>query len=343
MKELSYFVSKETDPYENIALEEYLLHQVREQEIILYLWQNRRTVVIGYNQNPWRECQVEALKEDGGYLARRLSGGGAVFHDTGNVNFTFLVRKKHYNRERQSEVIVKAVQSFGIPAICNGRNDLTAEGRKFSGHAFYQNGDFCCHHGTILLHTDKEAMSRYLNVSQEKLRSKGVESVRSRVVNLEEYIPGITVGQIQQALIAALEAVYGVAEGKKAEPLAETRLDPEQIQAGRERFASWEWLYGRKIPFQYEKEHRFYWGEVVVQIAVSGGKIDQIAVWSDGLDVAFPWMLERVLNGCRYQRQDMAERIAAADWSQCSPVESVEEYAFEYQQWAMDIVDLLFA
>lgn len=322
MKQLSYIISRETDPYHNIALEEYLLHHVQEGECILYLWQNRKTVVIGYNQNAWRECRVEALEGDGGHVARRLSGGGAVFHDLGNLNFTFLVRKPDYDVERQSEVILRAVQSFGIPAVRNGRNDLTVDGRKFSGNAFYRTGDFCYHHGTILIRSDTAEMGRYLTVSKEKLQSKGVESVKSRVVNLEEYVPELTIEQMEQALLNAFGQVYGAAvygtvcggheqECGMVSPvlLDAERIDVKRLQTGAERFASWEWLYGRKIPFQYEVSGKYSWGEVQIQLEVSEGIIRRAVVWSDALDVEFPRYAEQVLTGMRYRKKEM-EQIA---------------------------------
>ncbi|MDD3254108.1 MAG: lipoate--protein ligase [Lachnospiraceae bacterium] len=352
MMTYSYLVSHETDPYENIALEECLLRHVGEQEVILYLWQNRKTVVIGYNQNPWRECKVEQLTADGGHLVRRLSGGGAVFHDLGNLNFTFVARKQNYDVARQSEVILRAVRSFGIPAVRNGRNDLTADGRKFSGNAFYRTGDRCYHHGTILLRADKAEMSRYLTVSKEKLQSKGVESVRSRVVNLEEYVPELTVEELEQALIRAFGEVYGGSGESRSgddgssfgrgvhsgdsgngrlEVFARDRLPADELQASRDRFASWEWLYGRRIPFQYETAHRFSWGELVIQTAVSGGIVDQIAVWSDGLDVEFPGKLEALLKGCVYQKQPLMQRIEASGWTS-----EYKEQAIEAVQWMLE-------
>ena len=130
------------NPYQNMGLEEYLMYQAGEDECILYLWQNERTVVIGRNQNAWKECQTEELEGDGGYLARRLSGGGAVFHDLGNLNFTFLVRKENFNVEKQTEVILRAVNSLGIHAEKSGRNDITVDGCKFSGNAYLRSGDY---------------------------------------------------------------------------------------------------------------------------------------------------------------------------------------------------------
>ena len=178
--------SREVDPRHNLALEEYLLQGVKSGECILYLWQNQRTVVIGRNQHAENECHIQALEADGGYLVRRLSGGGAVYHDLGNVNFTIVTTRENFDVDRQTEVILRAVQKVGLRAEKNGRNDLTVEGRKFSGHSYYKSGSQCFHNGTIMVDVDKEPLEKYLNISLLKLRAKGVKSVRSRVANLRE-------------------------------------------------------------------------------------------------------------------------------------------------------------
>jgi lipoate-protein ligase A len=315
INKLSYIISDDTNPYHNIALEEYLLHNVEEQECILYLWQNRRTVVIGYNQNAWKECRTETLEADGGFLARRLSGGGAVFHDLGNLNFTFLVRKANYDVDKQSEVILRAVQQLGISAERSGRNDLTVDGRKFSGHAFYQTGDCCYHHGTIMIAADTEQMAKYLNVSGEKLKSKGVDSVRSRVGNLTDFKPDLTIEQMKAALLLAFGEVYGGESENKPELIPEERISQAKIAERQAHFGSWEWKYGRKIPFQYEINRRFAWGEMTIQLDVSEGVIRQAAVWSDGLDIEFPRKLERLLPGVRYQLVALANAVGDSDFS----------------------------
>ena len=203
--------SRSFDPYENLALEEALLSRVGEGELILYLWQNEGTVVIGRNQNPWKECRTALLAEEGGHLARRLSGGGAVFHDRGNLNFTFLMNEADYDLPRQLTVLEQACRSLGIPAQRSGRNDLLAEGRKFSGNAFYKHAGKAYHHGTLMLDVDLERVSRYLSPSKAKLAAKGVDSVRSRVVNLREFVPELTIDRLADALVDALMDVYAVA------------------------------------------------------------------------------------------------------------------------------------
>ena len=208
-----------TDPYENLALEQTLLERVREQECILYLWQNARTVVIGRNQNPWKECRTALLEEEGGHLARRLSGGGAVFHDLGNLNFTFLMREADYDLDRQLTVIETACRSLGIPVERSGRNDLLADGRKFSGNAFYHHNGRAYHHGTLMVDVDLEMVQRYLSPSKAKLAAKGVDSVRSRVVNLREFVPTLTVRQLSDALTAAFAEVYDQAIGNRQQAI----------------------------------------------------------------------------------------------------------------------------
>ena len=200
---LSVLTAEGTDPRRNLALEATLLHQVRPGEEILYLWQNQRTVVIGRNQHAANEGRIQALEADGGHLVRRLSGGGAVYHDLGNLNFTFLTCRRDYDVARQTEVILQAVRALGIPAEKNGRNDLTVDGQKFSGHAYYQTGDQCYHHGTLMVSVDLAPLEGYLNVSPLKLQAKGVASVRARVGNLADFCPGLTIPRLRQALVEA--------------------------------------------------------------------------------------------------------------------------------------------
>ena len=185
--------SRFTSPYRNLAAEEYLTRTLPDNTSIMFLWQNDNTIVIGKNQNCYAECRVAELAADGGHLARRLSGGGAVRHDMGNLCFSFIARGEDYDVQRQLSVIAAACREFGIDAQPTGRNDITADGAKFSGNAFFSVGDAHCHHGTVLIDCDFGAMARYLTVKKSKLQAKGIESVRSRVVNLNTLCEGLTV------------------------------------------------------------------------------------------------------------------------------------------------------
>ena len=290
--------SRLTDPHHNLALEETLL-KAADDAVILYLWQNQNTVVIGRNQNPWKECRTALLQEEGGHLARRLSGGGAVFHDLGNLNFTFLMPQAAYDLDRQLEVICSAVRSFGIRAERSGRNDILAEGRKFSGNAFYKNGSQAYHHGTILMDADMEKLSRYLSPSKAKLAAKGVDSVRSRVGNLRELNPAITVDTMKAALTEAFSTVYGGSVEK-----IELSPDPELV----ERYRSWDWNYGRKLPFTASWEERLDFGCVRIEAQVEHGVILAARVYSDAMDWQLPEKLERALTGARLDRAELTEK-----------------------------------
>nr|WP_191384831.1 lipoate--protein ligase [uncultured Lachnoclostridium sp.] len=302
---IRYTESGQFVPYHNLAVEKYLLETCGERECILYLWQNQRTVVIGRNQNAWKECRVSRLEEDGGYVARRLSGGGAVYHDLGNLNFTFLVRKKDYSVERQTEVILRAVRALGIPAVRSGRNDLLADGRKFSGNAYYEQGDYCYHHGTLMVDVDKEVLGSYLTVNKEKLKSKGVDSVRSRVANLREFVPDLTIDRLKAALRQAFEEVYG----QRSTLLTEEELDGERLKADEEYFASWEWKLGRRLEFQFELSHRFPWGSLSVELKVDQGKVTDAAVYSDALKPGLILALPDCLKNARYSRKALCRQL----------------------------------
>ena len=152
-----------TNPWDNLAREEQLVNLCEESEAILYLWRNAHTVVVGRNQNPWAECRLDLLESEGGKLARRSTGGGAVYHDLGNHNYSFILPRKRYNMERQLAVILGALRGLGLDAEFSGRNDLVIGGRKFSGNAYQLTRDKGLHHGTLLFSADMAMLSRYLN------------------------------------------------------------------------------------------------------------------------------------------------------------------------------------
>lgn len=293
------------EPYENMALEKRMFDTVGEGELILYLWQNRRTVVCGRNQNMYKECRVSRLLEDGGYPSRRLSGGGAVFHDMGNLNFTFLMRDEDYDVPRQLSVIIHACEMLGIHAEKTGRNDVTVDMKKFSGNAFHSSNGRRYHHGTLMVDVDRELLENYLNVDKEKLRSKGVDSVRSRVCNLKEYCPTLTIERLKEVLIQALEEVYAL----KSEPL-ELPRDEEHARL-RSFFASDQWLYGRMGSFGMQINRRFAWGDFDLRFDVEQGTVKDAVVYSDANDAEYIAAISDSLCGKRFAADELCALVRA--------------------------------
>lgn len=210
-----YIISDTTDPYWNLAMEEALFEYADEETTILFLWQNDHTIVIGRNQDAYIECKVDQFLADGGQLARRRSGGGAVYHDLGNLNFSIICLEAAAKKTEYQQLVAKTLEYFGLEVLFNGRNDLLVFGKKFSGNAFYINGRVLCQHGTILVNTDIKKMSYYLIPNNEKLNRNNVKSVASRVVNLNSLSANVTVEQIQQAMIYTVKAKLLQAELEK--------------------------------------------------------------------------------------------------------------------------------
>ena len=300
------FRSTQYDPWYNLALEEHLLKNVvEEDQVILYLWQNQHTVVIGRNQNAWKQCRCKELEDSGGKLARRLSGGGAVYHDLGNMNFTFLMHRRHYNLERQLEVLLQAVKKEGIDARFSGRNDLVADGRKFSGNAFYFEENRCYHHGTLLVDVNFDDMTKYLQVSSAKMRSKAVESVKARVVNLRELSPALTIESMADSVASAFIAVYG---GEKEV----NNVDPSSmdLEDGYNHYASWDWRYGKTPNFDVEFSNRFDWGEIDMGLSLQKAHITEAVIWSDAMNPQLIEQMASCLSGMPLQADTVASRLA---------------------------------
>ncbi len=299
------------NPHHNLALEAVLLKRLQPGECYLYLWQNKHTVVIGRNQNALSECHVQQLEQDGGFLARRLSGGGAVYHDLGNLNFTMIMNSGDFDTDRQTSVILKAVQLQGLNAEKNGRNDLTIEGKKFSGHAYYHHDGRSYHHGTLMMNVDTSQLPKYLNVSPLKLRAKGVQSVQSRVCNLADLNPHITVAAMKEGLREAFCAVYGL----PVRELELTEADRELWQSEEARMSAPEWLYGDAKVLDFSKEMRFGWGTVRMDYSLSEDKqsVQELQLWTDGLEAEFLQEVPGLLRGCSMKRDSILARLSMSD------------------------------
>ena len=296
MSRLRVIISPQYDPFLNRAVEQYLTDRQEEGVVTLYLWKNERTVVIGYNQNPYAECNVKLLLDDGGHLMRRGTGGGAVYHDLGNINFSFIADKRLYDVKKQLSVIQGALLTYGLQTEISGRNDLTCQGRKFSGNAFAKGQRNDLHHGTILIKTDGTMMQRYLTVDKAKLMKNGVKSVASRVVNLSELVPELTSEHIKQPLIAAFEKVY---EDKATVTDFDTLINIAEIQAIRSEISSYDFLFGRWEQFKTTKKDRFPWGgvEISLQIDEANARIKDLQIASDCLEPEAIQRAETLLRG----------------------------------------------
>lgn len=300
-----FIQSPSLDPWFNLALEEYLFSQIREGEIILYLWQNDKTVVVGKNQNAWKECDWESLEQDEGKLARRLSGGGAVYHDRGNLNFTFIAACEIYHEHRQIEVILDAVRSCGIEAEFSGRNDLCVEGRKFSGNAFYMNERAAFHHGTLLVNTNMERMARYLLVSPAKIRSKGVDSVQSRVINLKDLRPDLSIADLSRALQNSFRRFYG-----DYRELSLEQIPGELMEDLYKKYSSWDWRFGASPHFDIELEQTYDWGTVNIGLSLQDGRIKSAVLYSDAMDSILIESIAGVLTGLIYENKALMTALS---------------------------------
>ena len=302
-----FFVSSSYDGWQNLAMDEWFLDHLKPEDMILYFYVNENAVIIGKNQNPWKECDLAAMERDGVQLVRRITGGGAVYHDKGNLNFSFIVGEGRYDVEKQLNVILQAVRSFGIPCDFSGRNDLLADGRKFSGNAFCKRGQMCQHHGTLLLNADLGKLQNYLRPDPRKLQAKGVSSVRSRVCNLSEFTP-VTVETMLPAIRKAFCEVYGEVEDFKPTP-----EDLAGMLLYREKQASWDWRLGKTPGFDLELDTRFPWGGVQLLLTAKNSIVTDAAVYSDALDPELPEDIRTRLTGCRFSSKAMAEALMESE------------------------------
>ena len=325
------------DPWFNLAFEAWLLEQLEQgrYEAILYLWQNDQTVVIGRNQNAWAECKTGLLEAEGGKLARRSTGGGAVFHDLGNLNFSIILPRRQFDTGRNFAMLLAALQTQGITAERSGRNDILVNGLKFSGNAFSLRRLAGLHHGTLLVHSDYGRVARYLTVSSDKLKGKGVTSVRSRITNLQAINPHITVAALNDTLETTFSSFFCAGSDWQIERAADTLFRSDgRVEELFVHYASWTWRYGETLTFDAEISRRFDWGGVQIGFQVRKGHVTAARVYSDALDSDYISCLPNLLNGCRFHSADLAARLQTG----CDPA---DELLTPRCQMADDIGDLI--
>jgi lipoate---protein ligase len=302
-----------TDPALNLALEEHVMRTARTEEDILLFYINEPSIIIGRNQNTLEEINQPYVEEHGIHVVRRLSGGGAVYHDLGNLNFSFTtnrVQENVHNFKKFTEPVIRVLRKMGVQAELSGRNDILVDGRKISGNAQYIAAGRLVSHGTLLLNSDLTCVAEALRPKQSKIVSKGIKSVRSRVANISEYLP-----EPIDVISFRTQLLYGIFENTGAIP--EYQLSGEDILAieklANERYHSWDWNYGQSPEFNVQKTERFPIGEIDARIDVQHGLIRAIRFYGDFFGQQDVADLEARLTGVRYTPEDLATALACTD------------------------------
>lgn len=307
---MEYIESHVTDPHWNLALEQYVFDSMDRSKSYLMLWQNDNTIVVGKYQNAIAEINNDYVQEHNIQVVRRLSVGGTVYHDLGNLNFTFITdadQAQSINFKLFCQPIVETLASFGVKAEISGRNDMTVDGKKFSGNAQYVREGRVMHHGTIMLHSDLSVLSRALHVDEAKIASKGIKSVVSRVTNLCDYLPeGVGIEEFRARLLEHMS---------EKEPMHRRELTEEEIRTidgiKCERYDTWQWNYGRSPSYTICRRQRIDGcGSLEVSLSVEKGVIGDAELFGDFFALGDIDTLLEKLRGCEYRKQAIAERLS---------------------------------
>ena len=315
--------NKSVDPYFNLAAEQYLIDNCDED--VFMLWRNNKTVVIGNNQNAYAEVDREYAEAHGITVSRRLTGGGAVFHDLGNVNFSVIIPSdgKGIDFKKYTMPIIESLNKMGLNAELSGRNDILIDGRKVSGNAQCVRNGKVLHHGTLLYSADLSDVAAVLKVDEAKLRSKGIKSVRSRVANIRDFM------DTDMDVLEFMERIDADFEGTRRE------FTPEEISEITKlrdtKFATWEWIWGRSKAYSLTAKQRFDYGTVEAHIDTDRGIIREVRLMGDFFGIGDIAELEGALTGVRYEYADVLECLGRYD---------VQRYIFGGS--AGDISKLLF-
>ena len=300
---MKIYLATETDPYFNLATEQYLLDT--EEDEIFMLWQNDRSIIIGRNQNAYAEINRPFVEQHAIPVVRRLTGGGAVFHDLGNLNYTFISSRTvcpELDFARFSRPILEALHEKKVPAVLSGRNDILVDGKKISGNAQCVYNDKIMHHGTLLFSSDLSSLADALCVDAEKMHSKGIKSVRSRVENLAHYLPDMTVSDFRDYLFAR-------AVGERAS-FSSTQLSEIRVLRN-EKYATWEWNFGVSKQYGKQLKKRYPYGSVELSYDSEQGILTNVSLHGDFFGSAPVEHLEETLVGCRLERPALIARLTS--------------------------------
>lgn len=310
---MRYLRNNHTDPYFNMAFDEYCLEQLAIDEPVFYLWQNRPSVIIGANQEVHTEVNLDYLKENNISLVRRVTGGGAVYHDLGNLNYTIVGRSEDLERDypEYTRYMLEALQKLGVPATLSGRNDILVEGRKVSGFAKRVCKNRLMIHGTLMFDVDIDKLTQVLCPPATKLQSKGIASVRSRVANLSEFLPDITdISLFKQHLENILSNNYADQEWT---------LSPKDIQnielLAHEKFEKWEWIYGHSPRATLNFSKRLACGTVHIHLNIAENRINSCQFGGDFIGNLPTNELEKALTSLPYDRDAIYKVLTQMDVS----------------------------
>ncbi|WHY15187.1 lipoate--protein ligase [Peribacillus frigoritolerans] len=302
-----------TDPRINLAIEEYALKHLNIDETYLLFYINRPSIIIGRNQNTIEEINSDYVDEKGITVVRRLSGGGAVYHDLGNLNFSFITKDdgdSFHNFKKFTQPVVETLEKLGIHAELSGRNDILAEGKKISGNAMFSTKGRMFSHGTLLFQSEMDHIVSALKVKKDKIESKGIKSIRSRVGNIADFLKEpMSVEEFRSFLLQNIFKDTG-----KVTEYVLTETDWEKIhEISEDRYQNWEWNYGKSPKFNLQNSHRFPVGSVDIRLEVNRGIIENCKIYGDFFGVGEVADIERKLTGTRYEKEAISRVLDEID------------------------------
>lgn len=307
---MKYIENLSNDPRYNLAFEEYCFKHLPKEEDYVILWVNGPAIIVGKNQNTLEEVNKEYVDEHGIKVVRRITGGGAVYHDLGNLNFSIVKntgKNEKIDFKKYNIPILNALERLNVKAELSGRNDITIEGKKISGIAQSIWRNRALNHGTLLFDTELDVLSKALNVKQDKIVSKGIKSVRSRVTNIKPYLPeGADMKKFKELL---LKYVFEFEGEEPVEYVLSDKEKDEINQLFEERYSQWDWNYGRSPQFNYKNYKKFPFGGIEVRLDIKNGKIVKAKFYGDFFGSKNVSKLEETLIGRSYNEDDVMSSV----------------------------------
>ena len=313
---MKYIVNKSHNPFYNIALEAYAFRELRDEDELFILWINEPTIVIGKHQNAIEEINKAYTDEHGIHVVRRLSGGGAVYHDLNNLNYTIISNKTQegaFDFKTFSQPVIETLADLGVTATFTGRNDLEIDGKKFCGNAQAYYKGRMMHHGCLLFDVDMTVLGNALQVSKDKIESKGVKSVRARVTNiLDELAEKMTVEAFSEQLLNKIKEQY---PDMTEYVLSEADLENIQNLADNQ-FATWDWTYGKSPDYTIKRSVRYPAGKLTSYVKVEKSVITGLKIYGDFFGIKDVSDIEEELIGLRYEYQDVLDKLLTVETTQ---------------------------